>query len=181
MNQTTKNKRGFTLIEVVLVIGIGGLIFLLAFLAFRQASTNRRDTQRRSDVRRMLAEAITFSGDNGNQFPCFDSTAWDCYYNGTSNSVSWTTFQNSYLNNTNFKDPKSGSNYTYLAWNGGISLNLSNYFRTTVVLSPGNAVYALRAMCTNGDLITNPSNPTRQIGFWIVNERGRGTCVDNTN
>src|SRR5690606_6033521 len=49
------NKKGFTLIEVVLVLAIGGLIFLLAFLAFQQVSRNRRDTQRRSDVARMAA------------------------------------------------------------------------------------------------------------------------------
>lgn len=51
----TVNKKGFTLIEVVLVLAIGGLIFLLAFLAFQQVSRNRRDTQRRSDVARMAA------------------------------------------------------------------------------------------------------------------------------
>ncbi len=54
---TTKaQSAGFTLIEIVLVLAIGGLIFLLAFLAFRQASTTRRDSQRRSDVNKIVAE-----------------------------------------------------------------------------------------------------------------------------
>lgn len=58
-----KNQKGFTLIEVVLVLAIGGLIFLLAFLAFQQVSTNRRDTQRRSDANRALAELANAQGD----------------------------------------------------------------------------------------------------------------------
>ncbi len=171
--------RGFTLIEVVLVLAIGGLIFLLAFLAFRQVSTNRRDTQRRSDVRRMLAEAQNFAGDNTNQFPCTDTNSWACYYNNTSTSASWTNFQTNYLSNK-FKDPSSSTSYTYLAWNGSINLNLSNFFRTALVLRPGNVVYALRATCVSGDLTTVNTNAISQFGFWIVNERGRGTCVDNS-
>lgn len=63
MRNIKLNKRGFTLIEVVLVLAIGGLIFLLAFLAFQQASINRRDTQRRSDAGRVLAEMQNAKGD----------------------------------------------------------------------------------------------------------------------
>lgn len=54
---------GFTLIEVVLVLAIGGLIFLLAFLAFGQATKNRRDTQRRSDAGRVVSELQNAAGD----------------------------------------------------------------------------------------------------------------------
>ncbi len=57
------NKSGFTLIEVVLVLAIGGLIFLLAFLAFQQVQTNRRDTQRRADLNRVVAELQNYYSD----------------------------------------------------------------------------------------------------------------------
>lgn len=59
------NKKGFTLIEVVLVLAIGGLIFLLAFLAFQQVSRNRRDSSRRSDASRIVAEIQNWRGDRG--------------------------------------------------------------------------------------------------------------------
>lgn len=59
-----RNQKGFTLIEVVLVLAIGGLIFLLAFLAFGQATQNRRDTQRRSDAARVITELENASGDS---------------------------------------------------------------------------------------------------------------------
>lgn len=64
MSTSKLNKRGFTLIEVVLVLAIGGLIFLLAFLAFGQATKNRRDTQRRSDAGRVISELQNASGDS---------------------------------------------------------------------------------------------------------------------
>lgn len=54
---------GFTLIEVVLVLAIGGLLFLIAFIAFQQVSVNRRDTQRRNDMGRILAELQSASSD----------------------------------------------------------------------------------------------------------------------
>lgn len=57
------SKKGFTLIEVVLVLAIGGLIFLLAFIAFGQATKNRRDTQRRTDAARVIAELENARGD----------------------------------------------------------------------------------------------------------------------
>ena len=69
VNKMKSNKAGFTLIEVVLVLAIGGLIFLLAFLAFGQATKNRRDTQRRSDAARFISEVENAKGDsNGNAF-----------------------------------------------------------------------------------------------------------------
>ena len=61
--QKQLSRGGFTLIEVVLVLAIGGLIFLLAFIAFQQVSTNRRDTQRRNDAGRVIAELQNAAGD----------------------------------------------------------------------------------------------------------------------
>jgi prepilin-type N-terminal cleavage/methylation domain-containing protein len=73
-----RNQKGFTLIEVVLVLAIGGLIFLLAFIAFQQVSINRRDTQRRSDLNRTVAEVQNWVGDHNGSIPSaadFTSTA----------------------------------------------------------------------------------------------------------
>jgi prepilin-type N-terminal cleavage/methylation domain-containing protein len=70
------NKKGFTLIEVVLVLAIGGLIFLLAFLAFQQVSRNRRDTQRRSDVARMSASWSDQKADNPTATTATIYAAW---------------------------------------------------------------------------------------------------------
>lgn len=64
LNKRELGRSGFTLIEVVLVLAIGGLIFLLAFLAFGQATQNRRDTQRRTDAAKVITELENASGDS---------------------------------------------------------------------------------------------------------------------
>jgi prepilin-type N-terminal cleavage/methylation domain-containing protein len=60
-----KSKKGFTIIEVVLVLAIAGLIFLMVFVALPALQRSQRDTQRRDDYG-MLASAVTsYSASNG--------------------------------------------------------------------------------------------------------------------
>ena len=62
----TKNKRGFTIIEVVLVLAIAGLIFLMVFIALPALQRSQRNTQRRDDYS-MLVTAVNsyMSSNNG--------------------------------------------------------------------------------------------------------------------
>ena len=61
--------KGFTIIEVVLVLAIAGLIFLVVFLALPQLQQSRRDTQRRSDLARVVAAFDTYRGNNNGDLP----------------------------------------------------------------------------------------------------------------
>ena len=56
-NSNIKHKRGFTIIEVVLVLAIAGLIFLMVFIALPALQRSQRNTQRRDDYS-MLVTAI---------------------------------------------------------------------------------------------------------------------------
>ena len=56
--ENINSKKGFTIIEVVLVLAIAGLIFLMVFIALPAMQRNQRDTQRRNDYS-MLSSAIT--------------------------------------------------------------------------------------------------------------------------
>lgn len=115
-----KNSRGFTLIEVVLVLAIGGLIFLLAFLAFQNASVNRRDTQRRNDAGKVLAEIANAESDS---FTLSDSTLTD--------------FKTAYLGGTDFKGPGSpGAAYT-LNWRSGAGTAVTSKTRENIYLGVG--------------------------------------------
>lgn len=58
-------KKGFTIIEVVLVLAIAGLIFLMVFVAFPALQRSQGDTQRRQDYA-MLSSAITAYATNNN-------------------------------------------------------------------------------------------------------------------
>ena len=51
----TKNKKGFTIIEVVLVLAIAGLIFLMVFIALPALQRSQRNTRRRQDMARILS------------------------------------------------------------------------------------------------------------------------------
>lgn len=63
--QNIKSKKGFTIIEVVLVLAVAGLIFLMVFIALPALQRSQRDTQRRNDYG-MLSTAITsYSANNG--------------------------------------------------------------------------------------------------------------------
>lgn len=58
MNSQTKQSKGFTIIEVVLVLAIAALIFLMVFIALPALQANQRDTQRKQDAS-VVASAIT--------------------------------------------------------------------------------------------------------------------------
>lgn len=63
------DQKGFTIIEVVLVLAIAGLIFLTVFLALPAMQKSQRDTARRQDVGRAIAALQKYWADNGTRPP----------------------------------------------------------------------------------------------------------------
>ncbi len=57
MKTKLNNQKGFTIIEVLIVLAIAGLILLIVFLAVPALQRNSRNTQRTSDVSRVLGAA----------------------------------------------------------------------------------------------------------------------------
>jgi len=68
VQQTTKNK-GFTIIEVVLVLAIAGLIFLMVFIALPALQRNQRDTARKNDVSTVASAYTTYTNNNRGNVP----------------------------------------------------------------------------------------------------------------
>ena len=131
------SSKGFTLIEVVLVLAIGGLIFLLAFIAFQQVSANRRDTQRRSDAGRIVAEVQNYLSNNN--ITASPTTVFG-FGSGPSTSPKdacvtdadkfMVVLKTGMCNSANeFKDP-SGSNYRVVSL-ADTTNNVGNYPITT--------------------------------------------------
>ena len=146
------NQKGFTLIEVVLVLAIGGLIFLLAFLAFRQVSRNRRDSARRSDAASVIAELQNYKYDTRN-FPSTNTAAFVSGNASTPTDVG--DFVVKYLGAANFKDP-SGNVYI---WYGSDTSDA--VFSTLTVPQPIFGInfhpiqYALDSKCNVGGGFTS--------------------------
>lgn len=78
--ENINSKKGFTIIEVVLVLAIAGLIFLMVFVALPALQRSQRDTARRNDMSRVdtsLIQYQTNNQDTGNgDLPTTASWAW---------------------------------------------------------------------------------------------------------
>ena len=57
-------KKGFTIIEVVLVLAIAGLIFLMVFVALPALQRSQRDTARRNDLARVDTSLVQYQTNN---------------------------------------------------------------------------------------------------------------------
>ncbi len=73
-----KQYKGFTIIEVVLVLAVAGLIFLMVFVALPALQRSQHDTQRRDDYG-MLASAVTSysASNNGRLYKLAKATGKD--------------------------------------------------------------------------------------------------------
>lgn len=109
-------KRGFTIIEVSLVMAIAGLIFLMVFVALPGLRASQRDTQRRSDVLTLLEAVKKYQTNNRGALPGGNATGVVEYgkkIGGTPwsdvDENTWAGFYRDYLGE-NFRDP-SGASY----------------------------------------------------------------------
>ena len=99
MSRLLKNKKGFTLIELVIVLAIAALILAAVLLAVSGAQKSRRDTQRKSDLGQISAQLEQYGSNNAGSYP-----ATQAAFN--------TAFTGSYAN-ANWKDPLSGAAYDF--------------------------------------------------------------------
>jgi len=95
--QQTTNKKGFTIIEVVLVLAIAALIFLMVFIALPALQRSQRDTQRKNDLSRLNTAIENYASNSRGVLP----TALD------------STFISGYLTagGDTFDDPSTGAQY----------------------------------------------------------------------
>lgn len=89
-----KDAKGFTIIEVVLVLAIAGLIFLMVFIALPALQRSQADTQRRSDASRFLSAISSYQTNNRGTVPA-------------ATAAGYTSFVSTYLasDNDSFADP----------------------------------------------------------------------------
>lgn len=66
---TKQTVKGFTIIEVVLVLAIAGLIFLMVFVALPALQAGQRDTARKNDASTVLSAVNTYVSGNRGAFP----------------------------------------------------------------------------------------------------------------
>lgn len=88
MNRT-QNIKGFTIIEVVLVLAIAGLIFLMVFIALPALQAGQRDTARKNDASIVSTAVTNYISTNRGTFP--NTTQLQSYVTGLSDNTSTTS------------------------------------------------------------------------------------------
>lgn len=154
---TTKqsNTKGFTIIEVVLVLAIAGLIFLVVFLALPALQRSQRDTQRRSDASRVMSQISAYQSNSQGAVPTSQAQI-DAFKNGYMTS-----------NGQQFNDPTTGNSYN-LQYRG------TNYAAPT---NEGDMYYYTTATCSGGG--ASPGSGGRSIAVVVKVEQGGTYCVNN--
>jgi prepilin-type N-terminal cleavage/methylation domain-containing protein len=64
-----QKEKGFTIIEVVLVLAIAGLIFLMVFIALPALQRSQRDTARKNDVSAVIGAVNSYVSNNRGAMP----------------------------------------------------------------------------------------------------------------
>ena len=75
MKTKLNNQKGFTIIEVLIVLAIAGLILLIVFLAVPALQRNSRNTQRSDDVARALGAAQEVLNNNNGDLTKLDTAS----------------------------------------------------------------------------------------------------------
>ncbi len=69
IKKSKTNQKGFTIIEVLIVLAIAGLILLIVFLAVPALQRSSRNTQRKNDAAAIGSSIANYISNNGGQLP----------------------------------------------------------------------------------------------------------------
>ncbi len=154
MNVQQKQKeKGFTIIEVVLVLAIAGLIFLMVFIALPALQRSQRDTQRKTDLAKVITQVNSYQSNNRGKSP--------------QNQGDWNTLLSDYLRagGDEFADP-NGTAYRFSA--------------TAVASSTagdGSMHWTRGAVCDGESLTTGQGN--NKVAIQMKLEGGGTACNSN--
>lgn len=153
-----QKKKGFTIIEVVLVLAIAGLIFLMVFIALPALQRSQRDTQREQDLSRFMSQINSYQSNNRGGVPDANSGAMTGA-NG---------FVTRYLEvgDEEFVDP-SGAPYSF------------EYGPGDAPSDAGKIRYAKGAKCGENGAIESDSSSTRRVAASVALEGGGALCQQN--
>lgn len=168
-----KNNQGFTIIEVALVLGIAGLIFLMVFIALPAVQRNAADAQRKDDIATLLGAIKKYQTNNRGILP----TNW---------SISPGGDLYGYLS-SDFEDP-DGRSYVLVEQSCGKSgntLSVGASCDATVLAQledqefpNGHTMYIVRGATCDGATVVKSAN-NRKVAV-VYKLQGYGTHCNNT-
>lgn len=166
--------KGFTIIEVVLVLAIAGLIFLMVFIALPALQGSQRDAQRKNDLSRIATQLSNYKSSNRGKIPAMTGT--NSFASGT-NSFARVYLEGSANNQASddtYADPSTGEGYVLKVISNDSS-NLGNSF----VL--GDINYQTGRICDpdNGGGVTSASGRNYALRMKLEGQTVP-YCLDNS-
>jgi prepilin-type N-terminal cleavage/methylation domain-containing protein len=159
MNVQRKEK-GFTIIEVVLVLAIAGLIFLMVFIALPALQRSQRDGARKSEVGTVASAITSYQSNNRGSAPT--AVQIGQYVTGNSSAVL-----------------ESGSTITVRATTYGVAVNLTADLTAnpTVdnVLNPDEILVYFGYKCDPANSSSLIRGTSRQAAIAVALESGPAT------
>lgn len=158
MNVPKTNQKGFTIIEVVLVLAIAALIFLMVFIALPALQRGQRDTQRKSDVARIATQVSNYASANRGTVPAALTGTFSTNYLGGTTSTA----------GTEYKDPSTGNGYKMLG-------------AGTVPKNVGEVGYQQKASCATdgtGGFVGAPNANQYAVSIYLEGTKAP-YCVDS--
>ena len=191
LNNKRKLQKGFTIIEVMIVLAIAGLILVVVLLAIPQLQRNQRNEARRSAAARIVAEINNFGGNNNGKYPIASTSTGAINFG---NPKDGTTFMGRYLGcsttatsvdalcTANINDPRTG----FPMGSGELGRVVGSPEVETAVGGNGSALgtdsgdlyYTTGAICS-GEATTSTGATSRNFAFIARLEGGAAYCLDN--
>lgn len=154
---THQKEKGFTIIEVVLVLAIAGLIFLMVFIALPALQRSQRDTQRKQDLSRAETALTSYSSNNRGAIPV--------------SSTDWANLITNYLtvSGDTFNDP-SGASYVFVTHDNSPLTGAFSDLQNNIYYTPSSS-------CGTDGSVVNAG--ARKVSLRMMLEGGGVTCQGN--
>lgn len=159
-NVDLKEKKAFTIIEILIVLAIAGLIMLIVLVAIPQLQRNQRNTARKNVAGRIKVEVDAFVGNNQTNPPSSDNNAATGILTGGG-------FYSRYLSGVNLKDPSTGSNMVTAPWTAD-----------NAVSTVGTIYYVTGRICDK-EASTAVGAVAKNYVLMLPLEGGAVLCLDN--
>ena len=182
----TKNKKGFTIIEVVLVLAIAGLIFLMVFIALPALQRSQRNTRRRSDMSRFVAAVTEYQAGNDNKLPFIGAQSSGSAATYDDETTDWVKKYIMAGNNEQFMDP-DGNYYAItkgmtgmMSYSGNPATGDASSFVRSALYAGHHVIIAYpKHSCGDSEGYITQASGNNFCALMMELEGGAINCVDN--
>ena len=172
---TNQTKKGFTIIEVVLVLAIAGLIFLMVFIALPALQRNQRDTRRKNDLSTFASALQNYAANNRGRYPSTSGSTGGLVT--SSNAPEVFQFATQYLDWPGHGQAREDKGFVDPSTGGGYVVSFAYPTESNVAAaSPDRMNYSTNYRCP--EPASTLKYTANAISIWQKLEGGGINCID---